>query len=113
MGLRALSSPKRHHVSGTPDRKEIIAKLGHPKEKPLKGSTNKKKTSNKTDTCKEREVDSKARSAKMLHISTKQGLRAQLRPGIVRLSLGPGTNFLFIPIIGPLSHPPSAVTAPS
>ena len=24
-----------------------------------------------------------------------------------RLSLGPGTNFLFIPIIGPLSHPPS------
>ena len=29
--------------------------------------------------------------------------------GLVRVhpSLGPGTNFLFIPIIGPLSHPPS------
>ena len=42
-----------------------------------------------------------------------QGRTAPSTSGIVRLSLGPETNFLFIPIIGPLSHPPTTVTAPT
>ena len=80
VGLRALSSPKRHHVSGTPDTQEIIAKFGPPKEKPLKilYTQQEKKASDKRD-CSEKERVSKARSAKMVHILTTQRLRSRRR----------------------------------